>query len=95
MFRARPADARSRPASHAVVEELGLDPALHLERARQLLVERKTGVEVAEGQLDVGDAVELHGCTLTHSLGAADPRGRGGLAESAPRPTRGRGAVVD
>ena len=64
-FGGRAADAEAGSTADALRERVPLHEALHLEELQQLLVERKAGVEIAHGKLDVRDAVKLHRLVLT------------------------------
>src|SRR5262245_51160381 len=57
----RPDDAEGGAAADAVEHPVRVDDGAEAEEAEQALVERKARVEVADGEEDVRDAVDLHG----------------------------------
>ena len=61
VFSSRPGDCDSRSASDAVEELLRSGDQRHVEESEQLLVEGNTLLEVAYRELNVRNAVELHG----------------------------------
>src|SRR5204863_4811987 len=59
-------DADRRPPAHAVEHAVHLEDGSQAEEAEHLLVEGQAGVERADRQHDVGDAVHFHGPTGWH-----------------------------
>ena len=56
-------DADRRPSAHAVEHAVHLEDGLQAEEVEHPLVEGQAGVEVADREHDVGDAVHFHAPT--------------------------------
>ena len=58
-----PHDADRRPPTDTVKPPILLDDRAHPQEREELLIERQAGVEPADRQHDVSDAVHFHGLT--------------------------------